>query len=284
MSPKQVIINGDDFGLSPAINSAVIRAHREGVLTSTSLMVAGEAFKEAVELARATSTLAVGLHLVISNGQAVLPRKDIPHLVDGNGRFPDMPLQVGLLYGFSHTAQAELAREMAAQFERFTATGLPLSHVDGHQHLHIHPMVFSRLLPLAENFGAHGLRLPVDRLGQALCYNHQRAIEKITWAIALGLVCRWCRSRLRDHSLSVPQQVHGLLQTGQMHKDYVVKVLRNLRKPTTELFFHPSTTMLNPLGPNPGDLETLLSLDIRRVIEEQNLHLATYPTLKRFPT
>lgn len=283
MFPKQVIINADDFGLSPGINSAVIQAHREGVLTSASLMVAGEAFKEAVELARATPTLAVGLHLVVSDGQAVLPRKDIPHLVDGNGRFRGIPLQVGLLYGFSRTAQAELRREMAAQFERFTATGLPLSHVDGHQHLHIHPMVFNRLLPLAEYFGAQGLRLPVDRLGQALRYDHRQAMVKITWAITLGLVCRWCRSRLRDHSLSVPQQVYGLMQTGQMHKDYVVKVLRQLRKPTTELFFHPSTTMQNPFGPNPGDLETLLSPDMRQVIEEQGLQLATYPTLTRFP-
>ncbi len=280
MSLKQVIINGDDFGLSPAINSAVIQAHREGVLTSTSLMVAGEAFTEAVELAHATPTLAVGLHLVVSNGKAVLPRKDIPHLVDGNGRFADMPLQVGLLYGFSHAAQAELRREMTAQFERFTATGLPLSHVDGHQHLHIHPMVFSRLLPLAEDFKAHGLRLPVDRLYQALRYSRQQALIKITWAIILGLVCRWCRSRLRGHPLSVPQQVYGILQTGHMHKAYVVKVLRDLRKPATELFFHPSTTLQNPFGPNPGDLETLLSADIRQVIEEQELQLATYPTLR----
>jgi hopanoid biosynthesis associated protein HpnK len=280
MFTKQVIINADDFGLSTAINSAVIQAHREGVLTSASLMVTGESCQEAVELARATPTLAVGLHLVVGNGQAVLPHKEIPHLVDVNGRFPDAPLRCGLLYWFSNTAQTELARELAAQFERFTATGLPLSHVDGHLHLHIHPTVFNLLLPLAEDYGAHGLRLPLDELNQALRYNHQQAMTKITWAITLGLVCRWCRNRLRNRYLSVPRQVYGVMQSGQMQKAYVVNVLRHVRKLTTELYFHPSTTAQDKaLGPNPSDLETLLSPAVKQVIEERGLRLATYSTL-----
>ncbi len=288
---KQVIINADDFGRTTAINSAVIQAHRQGVLTSTSLMVTGDACQEAVELARATPTLAVGLHLVVCNGRAALPHKEIPHLVDGSGRFSDNPLRSGLLYGFSRTARAELGRELTAQFERFAATGLSLSHVDGHMHLHVHPMVFNLLLPLVEDYGAHGLRLPRDELTQALRYNNQQAVTKIAWAVALGLVSRWCLRhingrrwrdhRLTDQHLSVPQQVYGVMQTGQMRQDYVVKVLRHLRSPSAEIYFHPSTVLhRDALGPNPGDLETLLSPTIRQVITECGLHLATYPSLE----
>jgi hopanoid biosynthesis associated protein HpnK len=281
MFTKQVIFNADDFGRSPAINNAVIQAHRQGVLTSASLMVAGEACKEAVELARATPRLAIGLHLVVGNGQAVLSYKEIPHLVDVHGRFRDDPLRCGLLYYFSRTAQAELAKELKAQFERFTATGLPLSHVDGHLHLHIHPTIFNLLLPLAEEYGAHGLRLPLDELGLALRYNHQQVVTKIAWAIALGLVCHWLQSRLRKSHLSVPQQVYGVMQSGQMHTAYVMKVLRHIQKPTAELFFHPSTTtQREALGPNPGDLETLLSPAVKQAIEECGLRLATYSTLE----
>jgi len=281
MFTTQVIINADDFGCSTGINAAVMLAHREGVLTSASLMVTGDAWEESVALARATPTLAVGLHLVVSNGRAVMPRKEIPHLVDVNGRFPEDPLRTGLLYWFSRVAQAELERELAAQFERFTATGLPLSHVDGHLHLHVHPTVFSLLLPLTEDYGAHGLRLPRDNLIQALRYDRRQAIAKIAWAVALGLVCRWCQSRLHNRHLTVPRRVYGVMQSGQMREAYVVEVLRHLRESTAELYFHPSIAeQSEALGPNPGDLETLLSPTVRKVIAERNLRLATYSTLE----
>jgi hopanoid biosynthesis associated protein HpnK len=281
MFTTQVVINADDFGCSAAINAAVLRAHREGVLTSASLIATGDAWEEAVALARATPTLAVGLHLVVVSGRTVLPYKEIPHLVDENSRFPDDPLRTGLRYAFSRAAQAELAREVAAQFERFAATGLPLSHVDGHEHLHVHPVVFNLLLPLAEGYGARGVRLPRDNLSLALHYDRRQAPAKIAWAVALGLVCRWCQNRLRDRRLAVPRQVYGVMQSGQMQEAYVVEVLRHLREPTAELYFHPSTSVQSEaLGPNPGDLETLLSPTVRQVIAERGLRLATYPTLE----
>jgi hopanoid biosynthesis associated protein HpnK len=281
MAATQVIFNADDYGRSPEINAAVVRAHRAGVLTSASLMVTGDAFEEAVKLARATPTLAVGLHLVVVRGRATLPHKEIPHLVDGSGRFPDDPLRVGLCYAFDRAAQAELAREIAAQFERFTATGLSLSHVDGHGHLHVHPVVFNLLLPLAEQYGAYGVRLPQDDLWAALRYDHRQAATKIGWAIALGLVCRWCASRMYGHHLLATRRVYGVMQSGQMHEAYVMEILHRLKGPAVELYFHPSLEKQSEaLGPNPGDLATLLSRAVRRVIAERGLHLATYPTLE----
>jgi len=281
MLTTRVIINADDFGRSTAVNAAVMQAHREGILTSASLMVTGDAWQESVALVRAVPTLAIGLHLVVGSGRAVLPHKEIPHLVDFNGRFPDDPLRIGLYYWFSRTAQAELARELAAQFERFAATRLPLSHVDGHLHLHIHPTVFKLLLPLADGYGALGLRLPRDELRLALRYDRRQAMAKITWAISLGLVCRWCQSFLRDHRMAVPRQVYGVMQTGQMREAYVLEVLRHLQAPTAELYFHPSISVQSEaLGPNPGDLEALLSPAVRQVIVERGLCLATYSTLE----
>jgi predicted glycoside hydrolase/deacetylase ChbG (UPF0249 family) len=170
---------------------------------------------------------------------------------------------------------------VAAQFDRFAATGLPLSHVDGHLHLHVHPAVFKLLLPLAEGYGARGVRLPRDDLSLALRYDRRQAMAKIAWAVALGLVCRWCQSRLRGRRLAVPRRVYGVMQSGQMQEAYVVEVLRHLREPTAELYFHPSTwAQREALGPNPGDLDTLLSPTVRQVIVERGLHLATYSTLE----
>jgi len=279
-SLQKIIFNADDFGRSSGINAAVMRAHREGVLTSASLMVAGDAVEEAVALAQETPTLAVGLHLVVIGGPATLPPGEIPHLVDSGGHFHSDPVQVGLRYFLSRTYQEELAREMAAQFEHFVATGLPLSHVDGHFHMHVHPTVFKLLLPLAEQYGATGLRLPRDDFWLALGYDRRHAGTKLGWAISFGLLCRWCLGRLRNHRLIVTHRVYGLMQTGQMQEAYVINLLRHLEVPTAELYFHPTTGPESEfMGPNPGDLATLLSPAVRQVIQERDLGLATYPTL-----
>jgi len=278
----QVIFTADDFGRSTAINQAIVQAHQRGVLTSASLMVTGEAVSEAVALARANPSLAVGLHVVVAEGRSVLPRGDVPHLVDGSGRFCADPARAGLYYFFNRQARAELAQEVRAQFERFAASGLPLSHVDGHMHLHLHPAIFPLILSLAEQYGAYGLRLPRDDLGPALCYEPGRAGTKLLWWVAFGLLGRWCCSRLKDSHLVTTERVYGLLQTGRMAEEYVVHLLRRLRVPSAEFYFHPTLAPNSePLGPNPGDLETLLSPVVRHTIEEVGLRLATYATLAR---
>lgn len=278
--PPHIIVTADDFGRSSAINAAILQAHRTGILTAASLMIGGEAWEEAVDLARATPTLAVGLHLVVSGGPAVLSPNRLPHLVDASGRFPDDPLRLGLRYASDRAAQQELAAEVAAQFERFASTGLPLSHVDGHQHLHVHPTVFNQLLALARRYGARGVRVPADDLALALRHDPRGAGAKIGWALGLGLVTGWCRRRAQASGMVVADQVFGVFQSGQMTEGYVTRLLRELRVPVAELYFHPSLEATGEaLGPNPGDLATLLSPAVREVIAERGLRLTTYAAL-----
>ncbi len=285
----QIIVNADDFGRSTAINKAVIQAHREGVLTSASLMVTGDAVEEAVALAKETPSLAVGLHLVLAEGRAILPPEQIPHLVNGHGHFPDSGARAGLRYALNRTVRQELAQELVAQFERFAATGLPLSHVDGHLHMHLVPGVVNLVLPLAEKYGARGFRLPRDDLWMALRHDRRGAGTKVAWALAFALLCRWCLPALtarsgdplRHRRLVVTHRVYGVMETGQMEETYVVKVLRELSAPTAELYFHPTIgPNSEALGPNAGDLATLLSPAVRQVIEERGLRLTTYLALK----
>lgn len=276
----QIIFNADDFGRSTGINTAVVRAHRQGVLTSASLMVNEGGFEEAVELARENPALAVGLHIVVAQGRSALSRKEIPHLVNEQGYFPSDLLRIGFRYHGDREIQEELKRELIAQFERFAATGLPLSHVDGHLHMHLHPTVFNLLLPLAKKYGAKGIRVPRDELWPALRQGRRRAATKIAWAIIFGLLCRWCLKRLRNQGLIVTHRVYGLMQTGQMQQDYVIGLLKRLDVPTAEFFFHPAEDARSEaLGPNRADLETLLSPAVRRVIQELRLELATYSSL-----
>jgi chitin disaccharide deacetylase len=262
-------INADDFGRSPEINLAVLRALGEGVLNSASLMVAGEAVDEAVAIARQNPRLAVGLHLVVVDGPAVLLPPTIPHLVEADGRFPNAPVRVGLRYAFSRAARRELDSEIAAQFERFAATGLPLAHVDGHQHMHMHPAVFDRMLPLARRYGAKRVRIVRDDLRVALRYDRHHAIGK---AIATAIFAALAR-RAKGCELPSPSRTYGFLQSGRMSEQYVLSAIQQMPG-STEIYFHPTDgPRLDDLGPNPGDLSTLLSPAVREAIEARALLL-----------
>src|SRR5260370_645530 len=175
---RLVVVNGDDFGFSSGVNRAIITAHRQGVLSSASLMVTAAAFDEAVDLARQNSGLAIGLHLVTVCGKSALPPHQVPHLSDSLGRFSDNPIKAGLVYQFSKAAKCELALEIRAQLELFRGTGLELSHVDGHLHMHSHPIIMKILGGLAEEFGISAIRLPRQELRTELRIDRSRLATK----------------------------------------------------------------------------------------------------------
>ena len=151
---RSLVVTGDDFGFSREVNRAIVEAYERGVLTCASLMINGDAAAEAVALARSHPGLAVGLHLVVVDGKATLPPAKIPRLVDHSGKFRGGPLRVGLRYQFSRDARRQLTQEIRAQIDRFRETGLSLSHVDGHHHLHLHPVVLAALVTLSAR-GSH---------------------------------------------------------------------------------------------------------------------------------
>ena len=119
---RTLLVTGDDFGLSAGVNAAIAAAHREGILTSASLMVTGDAVPEAASLARDLPGLSTGLHLVLSGheARAASPPQEIPDLVDAAGRFPASPAWAGvsdvLFWG---RRRAQIEREIRAQIERY---------------------------------------------------------------------------------------------------------------------------------------------------------------------
>src|SRR5689334_13160068 len=112
-APRRLIVNADDFGRSPSINAAVIRAHQQGILTTASLMVNEPAFDEAVALAKQNPRLGVGLHLTLLCGHSALPQEKIPGLVNERREFADNPATVGFRYFFSRPLRPQLRDEIA---------------------------------------------------------------------------------------------------------------------------------------------------------------------------
>lgn len=285
-APIPLIINADDFGYSSAVNRAVIQAHHEGVLTSTSLMINERAAEEAVQLAQATPTLAVGLHLVLVLGRAALAPATIPHLVDAAGKFTNSPFIAGVKYYFSPAARRELRQEMRAQFEKFRATGLPCSHVDGHTHLHMHPVIFDELLQLCEEFQVKRIRVVPGEMRLSLRLDRSQLPLKLVWGIVFNWLARHCRKKLRGRGFVVPEKVYGLLQTGHMNEDYWLRLLPQMPPTASEIYAHPLAADAeewnqreNPRGSE--ELQALLSVRVRQAIQQAGFSLATDETKSR---
>ena len=83
---RQLIVNADDFGLTEAVSSGILDAHRNGIVTSTTLMANGEAFDAAVAMSRRAPRLGIGVHLNLTSGKPVSPAQRIPSLIDRRGR------------------------------------------------------------------------------------------------------------------------------------------------------------------------------------------------------
>ena len=282
-----LIINADDFGYSSGVNRAIIKAHREGVLTSTSLMVNERAADEAVQLAKATPALAVGLHLVLVLGQSALPPAAIPHLVDADGNFTNSSFTAGVKYYFSPAARRELRAEMRAQFEKFRATGLPFSHVDGHTHLHMHPVIFAELIQLCEEFGVKRVRVVKGEMRLSLSLDRSQLAIKLVHGIVFNLLARQCEKKLRGRGFVVPGKVYGLLQTGHMNEEYLLGLLPKMPRTTSEIYAHPLASdaeewnvQENPRGSD--ELQALLSPRVREALTATKCELTTYERAKSY--
>lgn len=278
---RRLIVNADDFGISAEVNEAVIRAFREGVLTSTSLMVTGAAFQQAVDLAKQNPGLAVGIHLVAVVGRSVLPHSEIPALVDEQGNFSNNSTLAGLKYYFSRRARRELRKELAAQFEKFHSTGLPLSHIDGHLHLHVHPVIFNAALELGGKYGARRMRVPAEERELALAFDRSDVLRKTIHAMLFGGLGRYMKRNLRARSFIFPERVYGNLQSGRMSERYFLYALGNLTADTSEIYFHPAVyaddKLLNDEEVQCSiEFEALTSRRVREKVHELGIKLTNY--------
>ena len=255
----RLIVTADDYGLHQAVNDAVERSYREGVLQAASLMVAAPAVADAVERARRLPGLAVGLHLVLADGKAILPPARIPDLVDAQGMFGQAMVRQGFRYFVVPRVRRQLAAEIRAQFEAFSATGLSLDHVNAHKHFHLHPTILSLTLSIGREFGLRAVRLPAEPgMGPWLR----------PW---LALM----RRRMDKAGVVYNDHVFGIEHSGNMDEATLLDILRNLPRGLSELYLHPAThggLAASMAGYQHADeLAALLSPRVRATIAERYL-------------
>lgn len=233
-APRALIVTADDFGLDRRVNAAVERAHRDGVLTSASLMVGAPAAADAVERARRCPGLRVGLHLVLADGAPMLPPADVPELVGPDGRFGDAMVRDSFRFFFLPSVRAALAREIRAQFEAFAATGLVLDHVNAHKHFHVHPTVLSLILSIGRAYGLRAIRLPFE--------------AHAPWWLAPWIALM--RARLARAGIAHNDYVVGIAATGRMDEAAMLEALAALPAGIGEIYCHPAEAGEAPLTPS----------------------------------
>jgi hopanoid biosynthesis associated protein HpnK len=270
---RRLIVNADDFGRSRSINAAVIRAHREGILTSASLMVNEPACAEAVALARENPRLGVGLHLTLLLGHSALPPERIPGLVNRRGEFSDNPVSTGMRYFFNRSLREQLRMEIHAQFDRFRATGLPLDHVNGHLHLHLHPAVFRLLMEDAEELGFRHFRLTRDCLARSRRTTGGRWFYRVFHAAIHEWLSSRAREPLRQRRVRHAQITFGLLQDSRVDEDYVLKLLPELPPGDSELYSHPSLDKFK------HEFDALISPRVKELVNQLGIELIRYQDL-----
>ena len=236
---KELIVTADDYGAAREVNDAVEAAHRHGILTAASLMVAAPAAADAVVRAKQMSTLRVGLHIVLVEGRPMLPPSAIPDLVDASGNFrTDMAVSAAGMF-FRPKVRHQLAHEIEAQFEAFRATGLRLDHVNTHKHFHLHPTIAATILKGGKAHGMRAMRVPLEPR-KALAAAEPGA--RVAPAYITGPWARLSRWRLRRAGIATPDAVFGLAWSGAMTSRRMRGLIAHLPEGLSEIYLHPATS------------------------------------------
>jgi hopanoid biosynthesis associated protein HpnK len=272
-SARRLVVNADDFGRAHSINQAVIRAHQDGILTTASLMVNEPGLEEAVKLARENPRLGVGLHLALSHGRSALPPEKIPGLVNERGEFSNAPAATGFRYFMRRGLREQLREEIHTQLEKFRATGLPLDHVNGHLHFHLHPTVFRILLDAADKYGIRRMRLTREPFWMDVPMARGRRLYRTSHAAIYFCLSARARSALRRRNIRHTRRVFGLLQNGLVNEDYILKLLMRLPAGDSELYSHPS------LDEFKHELDALVSPRVKSAVRERGIELIRYQDL-----
>jgi chitin disaccharide deacetylase len=236
---KRLIVNADDFGVTSGVNRAISELHRRGALTSATMMAKARATDEAAGVARELPGLGVGCHVVLVDGEPVLPAVDLPTLVDrSTGRFRSSLSRFVWDLQRGRIRNKEIVAEAEAQIERVSSLGVAVTHVDTHKHTHIFPRVLYPLSEAMKRQGITAIRNPFEpswsiaatpsapmlrRAQVRVLRRFQPAFDKLIEAAGFGST----------------EGAIGVLATGTLDAATVASLLAAMPDGTWELVTHP---------------------------------------------
>jgi predicted glycoside hydrolase/deacetylase ChbG (UPF0249 family) len=276
MSAPLLIVNADDYGLTTAVSRGILRAHHEGVLTSTSVLALAPGFAPSIGWLRDEPGLGIGAHLAaVGEDPPLLSAREIPTLVDRRGRLPISWRRLLPKLALRRIDPEDIGREFAAQLAAIRSAGLVVDHLDTHQHLHLYPGVRQAVLDLAVREGVRGLRVT-------------RSAARSPVGVMVRRLARTLEREARADGLAFPDDAAGLDEAGQLDVDTATGALDRLAASgaaCVELSSHPGAHE-DPdrdryrWGYRWGDeLDALCSPKLRTAIDRHGFRLGTYRDL-----
>jgi chitin disaccharide deacetylase len=267
---KRLIVTADDFGLTRRLNEGIIHTYRNGIVTSASLMVNSGGFDSAVDLARQNPGLDIGLHLNLT----------------------DRPLQFAAALIRGEKRAADLEHEVQAQIEKALGTGLQITHIDGHKHVHAIPPVLRAIRKIAPHYGIQAIRPMVPatpRLPSLLSRNPESRgpiLKQYVLGKAASTAWGLCWQKPSRSVMTTPDRFFGVTETGFLDLPAFAGIIEHLAPGVNEVMCHPGyvdaelrKTPTRLLLQRESELELLTSREIRNLIERAGIELISYRDL-----
>jgi hopanoid biosynthesis associated protein HpnK len=279
--PPRLIINADDFGLTPGINRAIVELYRAGVITSATLMATGPAFEDAAALARANPGLGVGCHLVFVDGMPLSHAESIPSLLGADGKCFRPSIHDFAQATLRNTiGAADLARETAAQIQRIQRAGIDVTHVDSHKHTHLFPAIAKTVTHIARRCGVSAMRYPFEPQWSA---EISRETTPLMRRLQLKLLHRFesgFRALTDTSGETTTAGTLGIAATGTLEQN-------SLRELLNALLARKEDGTLYELCCHPGHMDIALGAESNRLREtreaEYRALLAVIPEIREHP-
>jgi len=246
---RRLIVNADDFGLTPGVNRAILEAHRGGIVTSATLMAGGAAFDDAVRLVDAAPHVGVGCHVVLVDGSPTLHPSQISTLTSGFDRAQFEPSLISFATRAmrGRIAAGHIESEAAAQIRKLQSAGVQVSHVDTHKHTHVLPQILLPLLRAAKACGVKAIRNPFGRIAFSLVAHHPNLWKRYAQIKLLNALSGNFRRMVNEEGLATTDGSLGVVATGALDDRLLRFVLEHVPEGTWELVTHP--------GYNDADLQ-----------------------------
>lgn len=234
---KLLIINADDFGLTNSINSGIIKAFEEGTVASASLIVTGSAFDNAKELIRIFPDLDIGLHLTLTDEKPVLKPEYIKSLVDKNGNCLSLSNFL-LKYFTGRINKGELELEIKAQFQKAINSGIKITHLDSHNHIHILGYILGIVIRLCKEFDIKYIRLPDERISPEYILSGF-SLKRFLSLCIIKILAINTRNKIKGAGLKSTRFFFGFLNSGNLKIGNIKKIITSLKDGISELMVHP---------------------------------------------
>lgn len=279
---KNLIVNADDFGRHELINRAAEIAFNAGCLRSATLMAGGIAFDDAIRIAKKNSGLGVGIHLTLANGNPILPPNEIPSLVTSEGIFHENYVAFLKKYLSGKISLDEVRSELAAQFEKILSTGITLTHVDSHQHLHHVPGIIEIVLDLASKSNIKAMRSADAKIFDG----ELNSVGKFIGRLGLGSLAKFAAHQAHKKNFVTPEHFAGIVAGESVDENFLLKLISNLQDGTTEVMLHPGTDnkILRDFCQWEHDFETELaavtSPKVLAALDEKNISAINFSALR----